>query len=113
MKSDNESEKPVVVSDKTKIKFTLVGTFAICATIMSSAWFARGYVEDFRNTLYSQLGEIRASQDKMTAALNYKWTVGQMEQWSNALDRNNREVARRDNSNKGLIVPDPLSIISH
>lgn len=112
MKDSYTQPEKLWISDKTKIKFTLFGVLAICATIVGSTWAARGYLEDFRGGIYTQFSELKASQDKMTAALNYKWTVGQMEQWTNLLDKQNRDLLRKDNTSVGLLVPDPLSIIS-
>lgn len=107
------------ISDKTKIKFSIAGVIAICSTLIGATWYTRGTIEDWRGDLSAHFSAIEKSQDKLVAqltatnnALNYKWTTSQMEQWTNALDKTNRDIPHVGGTTTGLNVPDPLGFVT-
>ena len=113
-----DPREPAWISDKTKIKISIAGVVAICLTIMSSTWVARGYVEAFKQDLAAHFTALQASQDSIASdlkdtknSLGYKWTTGQMAAWASQLDKSNRVLQRKDGTT-GLDVPDVLSVRS-
>lgn len=106
------------ISDRTKVKVGIASAAAICAAIVGATWATRGAIEAWRNELSSHFMKVEQSQillgqklDATNNALTYKWTVSQMEQWANQLDKANRDV-QRTGAMTGLNIPDPLGIIS-
>jgi len=111
-----DPREPAWISDRTKIKVSIVGVLAICCSIIASTWAARGYLENWKNELSEHFTAVERTQMRIAAdiaetrqSLGSKWTENQMILWSAQLDKLNRTVKRND-SDVGLLVPDPSTI---
>ncbi len=104
------------IGDRTKLSVGVLSALAICASIFEAGWQLKGNIETFQREIAGHFQKIEASQGQVSAevaatraALAYKWTEAEMSTWSNALDRANRSVQRKDGE-LGLIIPDVSAI---
>ena len=86
--------KHLEISDKDRVKLSIKTAVAICLTIVGATWSAAWVVGSYLN-------DIRAGQERIESALNYKVSYGQFSEWVTQLDRQNRQTV------PSLIVPLP------